>query len=141
MPSKNSLNQNEKHIFRKRFDIVLRSSTLWRRRKIVKKGKEIDFNKLVEDSIQELPARYHDRVRKLVDEFTINGKGNMLGVLSRAHAARKLGAAMQVLEQHFLDHWQYQPRELRGSMNTAEDFAYIRKAYREIGLPASTQRG
>ncbi len=81
------------------------------------------------------PSNKSRRIHALVDEFNMEGQGNMLGVLEGAHKAGKLDEALTLLETQYREHWSYYPRALRGSFVTVKDEMKIRDAYKQLGIP------
>ena len=84
------------------------------------------------------PSNRSRRVRALVDEFNMEGQGNMLGVLEGAHKAGKLDEALALLEAQLKNHWSYYPKALRGSFITVKDEMKIRDAYKQLEIPLPT---
>jgi hypothetical protein len=91
--------------------------------------------KILEIVNKEFPSDYKEDILTLINEFNIEGKGVMLGILSRAHKVGKLVGALKILDRHLTEHWGYRPPEIRGSFITGEDVRYIELAYQELGIP------
>ncbi|KKR14648.1 MAG: hypothetical protein UT43_C0020G0016 [Parcubacteria group bacterium GW2011_GWC1_39_29] len=83
----------------------------------------------------EFPPNQKENILALINEFNAEGKGVMLGILSRAHKAGKLAEALEILNRHLTKHWTYRPPEIRGSFITGEDVRYVELAYQELGIP------
>ena len=84
------------------------------------------------------PSNRSRRIHALVDEFNMEGQGNMLGVLEGAHKVGKLDEALTLLETQFKEHWSYYPKALRGSFITVKDEMKIRDAYKKLEIPLPT---
>jgi len=91
--------------------------------------------KILEIIDNEFPPNHKKDILALINEFNIEGKGIMLGILSRAHKAGKLIEALKILNRHLTEHWTYRPPESRGSFITGEDVRYVELAYQELGIP------
>ena len=83
----------------------------------------------------EFPPDQKEDILALINEFNVEGKGVMLGILSRAHKAGKLIKALEILNRHLAKHWMYRPPEIRGSFITDKDVYYVELAYQELGIP------
>lgn len=90
--------------------------------------------------VKEFPADQRGRITAFVSKFNLEGQGVMLGILSRAHAVRKLTQALEILDEDFREHWSFRPPLVRGSFLTEHDVDYVERAYQKLGLP-SPQRG
>ena len=76
----------------------------------------------------EFPPDQKEDILALINEFNVEGKGVMLGILSRAHKAGKLIKALEILNRHLAKHWMYRPPEIRGSFITDKDVYYESQA-------------
>jgi len=83
----------------------------------------------------EFPPDQKEDILALINEFNVEGKGVMLGILSRAHKAGKLIKALEILNRHLAKHWMYRPPEIRGSFITDKDVYYVELAYQELDIP------
>lgn len=93
------------------------------------------IQKATEEFVAEtFPSNRLRRIHALVGEFNLEGKGNMLGILERAHKAGKLDEALDMLEAQLREHWSYYPKELRGSFITVKDEMKIRDTYHILGI-------
>lgn len=84
------------------------------------------------------PSNKSRRINALVEEFNMEGQGNMLGVLEGAHKVGKLDEALDLLEVQYREHWSYYPKELRGSFITVKDEMKVRDAYKKLAIPLPT---
>jgi|SRR3989344_6113833 len=84
------------------------------------------------------PLNTSRRIHALVDEFNMEGQGNMLGVLEGAHKIGKLDETLDLLETQYREHWSYYPKALRGSFVTVKDEMKIRDTYKQLGIPLPT---
>ncbi len=84
------------------------------------------------------PSNKSSRIHALVDEFNMEGQGNMLGLLEGAHKVGKLDEALDLLEAQYREHWSYYPKALRGSFITEKDEMKIRNSYKQLGIPLPT---
>lgn len=100
-----------------------------------------EFDVIVRELItKEFPADQQERITTFINEFNNEGKGVMLGILSRAQAAGKLAQAQEILDTDFHEHWSYRHPRIRGSLINEQDVFYIERAFQKLGLP-SPQRG
>ena len=101
-----------------------------------------EFERVAEEIISKsFPSDRQDRIRILVNEFNIEGKGIMLGILDRAHQVGKLDQAIEICKRQFQKHWSFRPKNLRGSFIIEKDAWYIEEAYRQLGIPSPAQQG
>lgn len=89
---------------------------------------------------KEFPADDQERITTFMAEFSRDGQGIMLGILSRAHAVGKLAQALEVLENDYREHWFFRPPAVRGTLITEQDVDYIERAYRTLGIPSPQPR-
>lgn len=90
-----------------------------------------EFTKQIEN---DFAGEHLDAIQKILCEFSTFGKCMIATFFYYAKEAGKLDEAIDVMNQHFKDHWVFRPPTVRGEILTVVDAHQWEKAYTDIGI-------